>query len=344
MGPSILGQNSAFAAKMFPLKGRTILDTLGCFGFMLFIFLIGVKIDPMMVLKSGKKALAVGILASSVPYAFAGLIAFILNHFLSLDQVVSDMLPSIVVVQSLSAYPVIACFLAELKILNSDIGRLASSSSIICDACQWSIISLTAAAKVAKENSFQLTLGSFFSAALLIILIVFGIRPAAMWAIRHTPEGKPVKEIYVFAVLVALLCCGFMGEVIGLSSLFGSFALGLVIPDGPPLGAALVDRLDCFVSELLMPIFFIVCGLEMDVFAIQKFKNVVVIQLIGFLAFIGKIIGTILPPLFFRMPFRDALSLALIMNSKGIIELAILIDWKKDNVSCSIFIWNFWYI
>ena len=332
LGPSILGHNTLFASKMFPARGRTVLDTLSVFGFMLFIFLIGVKMDPTMVLKSGRKALAIGILGFFVPYALAGLVALIIRHVLPLDNEVKSILPLVVAIQSMTSFPVIACFLSELKILNSEIGRLASSSSIICDVFHWSIFSMRFVSKVAADRSITTSLGSFMSGTLLVTVIVFGIRPAALWAIRHTPEGKPVKEIYIFFFLVALMGCGLIGEVIGLSALFASFILGLVIPDGPPLGAALVERLDCFVSVLLMPIFFTNCGLSTDVFAIQNLRNAGAILLVVFASFVGKIIGTILPPLFCRMPFRDALSLALIMNSKGILEVAMLTNLKKEKV------------
>ena len=124
-----------------------------------------------------------------------------------------------------------------------------------------------------------------------------------------------------------------MGEVIGINAFISSFVLGLFIPDGPPLGAALVERFDCFVSVLLMPIFFTSCGLKVDIFAIKNFKNVGMIQLVVVAALFGKMIGTMLPPILCRMRLRDALSLGIIMNSKGIAELAILIRWKEHNVS-----------
>uniref|UniRef100_A0A7N0THH4 Cation/H+ exchanger domain-containing protein n=1 Tax=Kalanchoe fedtschenkoi TaxID=63787 RepID=A0A7N0THH4_KALFE len=332
LGPSILGHNSSFAAKVFPPKGITVLDTMSVFGFMLFIFLIGVKIDPTMVLKSGRKAVAIGILGSTVPCSLAGLVAFIISRSATLDEDIVGFFPLAVAVMSLTAFPVVAIFLAELKILNSEIGRLASSSSIICDLCQWTIISVIFAFKIATFRSFGTIMGTVFSAALLIFIVVFGFRPVALWIVRHTPDGKPVKEIYIFAVMVALLGCGFAGEFFGLSALFAAFILGLVIPDGPPLGAALVERLDCFVSVLLMPLFFTNCGLQTDVFAIMNWRNVVVLYSIAFSAFIGKILGTIGPPLFFRMPVRDSISLALIMNSKGIAELALLTNWKRVKV------------
>lgn len=56
LGPSILGQNTAFLTNMFPKRGRYIVDTFSVFGLTLFIFLIGVKMDPGMVLRSGRKA------------------------------------------------------------------------------------------------------------------------------------------------------------------------------------------------------------------------------------------------------------------------------------------------
>jgi Kef-type K+ transport system membrane component KefB len=332
LGPSVLGHNAAFAAKVFPPKGTTVLETLALFGFMLFIFLIGVKMDPTTIFKSGKRAMAIGILGFFVPYALAGLVAFVLNHFLSLDKDLSTVLPFVVLLQSLTAFAVIVCFLSEIKLLNSRIGHLASSSSIVCEMCQWFVLTVTFATTT-SEKSFATTIGTFSSTVLLIILVVYGIRPAALWAIRHTPEGKPVKEMYFYAVLIALLVCGFMGEVIGLSAFITSFIFGLAIPDGPPLGAALVERLDCFVSVLLMPVFFTTCGLKMDVYAIKKLKNVGVIQSIVLVAFLGKVVGTMLPPIFCRVPLRDALSLGLIMNSKGIVELAVLVRWKTDNVS-----------
>lgn len=333
LGPSILGHNSAFANKFFPSKGRTVLDTMAFFGFMLFMFLLGVKIDPTIIFRSGKKSFAIGILCFFVPYTLAGTVAFILGHFASMDHDVSKLLPTVVEMQCITAFPVISCFLTELQILNSEIGRLASSSSLVCDVCFSLVATMKFAARLTSTKSIGVTIGSFLSTTLLILFIVFVVHPAALWAIQHTPEGKPVQEFYICGVLVTLIFCGFVGEVIGLDAVVVSFIVGLAIPDGPPLGAALVEKLDCFVSVVLMPILYAAVGLRTDVFAIEKIRNLGIIQLIIGIAFFGKIVGALLPLLFCRMPFRDALSLGLIMNCKGTVELALLIHLKLKNVS-----------
>ncbi|KAJ6291305.1 hypothetical protein OIU76_023382 [Salix suchowensis] len=198
LGPSILGHNLAFMNKIFPREGRITLETLSVFGFMLFIFQIGVKIDPSIVWKSGKRALVVGILGFFIPFALASSIRLLLCHSISLDDTVCDVLQLVVLMQSVTAFPVIAIFLAEFKILNSDIGRLASSSSMICDICFWSFMSIIYVAHVAKEKSIQSAIGSILSVGFLIYLLLYGIRPAALWAIRNTPEGKPVKDAYIY--------------------------------------------------------------------------------------------------------------------------------------------------
>jgi len=337
LGPSILGHYSAFANTFFPIKGRNVLDTLAFFGFMLFIFQLGVKIDPTIIFRSGKRTFAIGILGFFVPYILGGLVVYILGRFVSLDNDVSKVLPIVVEIQSITAFPVISCFLAELQILNSEIGRLASSSSLVCDVCFSLVLAMKFAANISTK-SIGISIGLICSTILLILFIVFVVHPAALYAIQHTPEGKPVQEIYICGTLIILIFCGFIGEVIGIDAIIVSFMVGLAIPDGPPLGAALVDKLECFVSVVLLPILFVVVGLRTDVFAIQKMKNLGIIQLIICIAFFGKTVGVLLPLLFSRMPFRDALSLGLIMNCKGTVELALLINLRLKNVSHVFFI------
>lgn len=333
LGPSVLGRNSTFANKVFPPKGKSLLDSIAFFGIMIFVFLLGVKIDPAIISRSGKRSFVIGVLGFIVPYTFAGLVAYILNQFLLLDQSISRMLPIVVAITSMTAFPVISCFLSELQILNSEIGRLASSSSLVCDLFYWSVMAIKFASKLTLNKSIGVSLGFFSSAVLLFLFIVFVVHPAALWAIRHTPEGEPVKEIYIIGVLITLMICGFLGQVIGLHAFFVSFLLGLAIPDGPPLGAALVDKLDCIVSVTLSPILFLISGLRTDVYGITEPKQVVVIYLVILFAILGKIVAALLPLLFCRMPFRDALSLGLVMNCKGFIELAVLLDWKLQDVS-----------
>nr|KYP76186.1 K(+)/H(+) antiporter 13 [Cajanus cajan] len=332
LGPSILGHNTTFIEKVFPPKERHVLDTIAFFGIMLSTFLTGVKIDPTIAFTSGKRTFAIGLLAYFVPYTFATTVVYILNRFASLDNDVFTVLPIVVELQCIATFPVITRFLAELHILNSEIGRLATSSSLVCDACFILIMTIKFVANLSFTKSIGVSIGSLLSTVLLLLFIIFVVHPTAIWAIQQSPEGKPVQEAYIYGILIILVFSAFIGEVIGVNGIIVSFLVGLAIPEGPPLGAALVDKLECFVSMVLIPILFVIVGLRTDVFVIQTIKTLAAIQLIIFIAFFGKILGVLLPLLFLRIPFRDAFSLGLIMNCKGTLELAMLIALKFKNV------------
>jgi predicted membrane channel-forming protein YqfA (hemolysin III family) len=51
------------------------------------------------------------------------------------------------------------------------------------------------------------------------------------------------------------------------------------------------------------------------------------------MGYVGKFGGTLLPALYCGVPSWEAVTLALIMCSKGIIEVATYIMWKDANVS-----------
>jgi hypothetical protein len=72
---------------------------------MLFIFQVGVKIDPSIVWKSGKRALVVGILGFFIPFALASFVRLLLCHSISLDDTVCHVLQLVVLMLKLKLNP-----------------------------------------------------------------------------------------------------------------------------------------------------------------------------------------------------------------------------------------------
>ncbi|KAF9599255.1 hypothetical protein IFM89_036553 [Coptis chinensis] len=331
LGPSFLGQSKEFTRIVFPDRGKVVLETFGLFGFTIFQFLIGVKMDHNIILQSGRRAIAIGILGYIIPFTFGVLAAIVLRICVNVDTNVSRVLSIVVGTESMSAFPVITCFLSDLKILNSELGRLASSSSLISDICSVvSIVIFKISFMLKGEKAFANTLGSITSAAFLLAIAVFLVRPAALWVIKKTPEGKPVREIYLCSFIMLLLAFTFVSQITGQGYVMAPFIFGLAIPYGPPLGSAFEEKFDCFISVLLMPIFYTLCGLKTDFFTLDG--NVWIVQVVILSCFIGKTIGVMLPNLYCKMPIRDAFVVALIMNSKGIVELALYNTWLEDQV------------
>ncbi|KAF8390683.1 hypothetical protein HHK36_025210 [Tetracentron sinense] len=330
LGPSLFGGSSEFTSAIFPLRSLILLDTVAAFGFMFHVFQIGVQMDPWVIMKTGKKAVGIGISVVLVPLLVSVTCASLLANFSSIDQSIASSLPIVAVAESVLAFPVLARFLLELKILNSEFGRLALSSSMISGLFSFSLMTITVLWRQEPGKLFKM-LATVFTGIVLVMVIVFVLRPAVLWVVRLNPDGELMGEECIFAVFLSVLVAGFLSQATSLNIIFGPLILGMVLPAGPPLGSALVEKLDIMISWMFMPIYFVKNGLVMDIFAIQL-KNFAVVLFVILVSCTAKFFGAFLPSLYCKMPLRDALSLGLVMNAQGIIELGLFRMLKRKKL------------
>ncbi|KAK4483077.1 hypothetical protein RD792_010253 [Penstemon davidsonii] len=324
LGPSLLGKNLAFKNLIFPVSSFYIVDTFAYFGVMFFLFIIGVKTDLSLIQKSGKKAVAIGVGAFLTPLLFN----FVLGEFLIYSTPMEPRLHRSILwigsFQALSSFHVIVCLLADLKLMNSELGRLAISSSMISGMCSWIwagiVFTGRQGVRIKKWNTFILML---LFLGIMVLLAVFVFRPIVLWMARSTSNGKSLRESHVTAIFVMVLLSALFGEFFGQHFLFGPVILGLLVPDGPPLGSALVNKLELFVSSIILPIFFVVSGARLDFSAISL-RNFAIIEFLAIFALIWKVGGVMLPSIYCKMPIPDAFYLGLIFGNQGIIEVLVL--------------------
>lgn len=128
------------------------------------------------------------------------------------------------------------------------------------------------------------------------------MRPIMMWMMRRSPEGRPLKESYVIWLLVAVFVTGFLSQSLGLHLYFGPLAFEIAISARPPIGSALVEKLDLLTNWIFMPIYLVKCGLIINIFSV-KWKNYLIVQ---FIALIGKFLGTFLVSSYNNMPLTPS--------------------------------------
>ena len=323
MGPSILGKFSALAETIYPRKSLYLSKTLGNFACLLFMFLVGVKMDLSMVTKSGKKALVIGLCAFLLPLTLSTSFASILKHNVTMEQNLYESLIPIAVFQSTSSFHVIACLLADLNLLNSELGRLATSSSMVSGICSciWLMISLMVRqSSISEKNTIRLQL---LGVASMLFIIICIMRPILLWMTRQTAKSKALKESHIIFIFLMILMCALLGEVNGVHFMLGPMVLGLAVPDGWPLGSAIVDKLDSYVSSILLPSYFVYSCAAIDL-ALINLKTTGIVAMLALCSLLGKFMGTMLPSLHYKMPIIDSLCLGLIMSSQGITDMLIL--------------------
>lgn len=222
--------------------------------------------------------------------------------------------------ESMVSFPVIASVLAELKLLNTGFGRIAMSSAMISGLISFSVITFIMVIKMsATETTFMLQ--KIITGCALVALVVF-IRMLVMWKIKKFPDAQAVHHELLSFITLSVLVSVLLSKYAGQNILLGPFFLGMVLPAGPPIGSELVKRLDFFVTWIIMPFFFVMHGLEMDLSTL-KLHNVVAVEAIILVSFFGKFSTVTLASLYCNMDLKDALSIGLTVNVQGVIELSM---------------------
>jgi Kef-type K+ transport system membrane component KefB len=301
------------------MKSIQTSSTFAFFGCIFYIFLIGIKMDLGIVKRAGRKPVVIGFLTFLFPVTLNLIVAGILSGKREMDPVLLKSIWHVAIFQAVTSFHVIVCLLADLKLVNSELGQLAISSSMISGMCSWGLVIVILFITELKHEPFWILLCPIS----LIVLIFYVLRPLMVKMIAKTPEGKQVKEGYVLSIFIMVLGTAFLSEVLGHHVVFGATALGIAVPHGPPLGTALENKIESFVSSILLPSYFVLSVSRVDLLSINS-ETVFVICVFGLTSFIGKVLGGMLPALFFKVPPVEAFSLGLVMSCQGISDVLLV--------------------
>ncbi|MBA0736024.1 hypothetical protein Gogos_009618, partial [Gossypium gossypioides] len=261
-----------------------VIDTVSMFGFALFLFLTGVKMDMKLALRTTKRSVGIGVVSLLSSILVGAAINETFKQPNETEQVKTERLIG-TVIEALTSFSVIACLLAELKILNTELGRLALTSAAVGDLSTMFLVHVMSLSRNFTASPW-LVIERVVIMFCFITLIIFVFRPLMYWVIKRTPDGGPVAEVYITATMMVALGCAVFTHWTDRSPLIGAFLFGLAVPDGPPLGSALIDKFECFINAFFLSIYVTASTLR------ANFGNM------------------------------DSLAFGLVMSSKGIVQLS----------------------
>ena len=325
LGPSLLGTVApGVSAFLFPDASLPTLQLLAQIGVLLFMFVVGLELDPSHLRGRAHAAIAVS--------HFSIVIPFVLGVALSL-ALYTRYAPAGVpfyafalfcgIAMSITAFPVLARILEDHRLTHTPLGVTAITCAAVDDVTAWSILAFVVAITTAGGAVARL-LAIVTLSLLFMLLMVYAVRPvmARILSPDRTGDGLPKGRMAV--VLAVLLASALATEIIGIHALFGAFVAGAVMPLGGTLRGVLRDRIESVGSVFLLPLFFAYTGLRTHVGLLDDGASWAVCLAIIVVATTGKVGSTVLAGRWTGLTWRDSLALGALMNTRGLMELVAL--------------------
>ncbi|KAL1192740.1 Cation/H(+) symporter 13 [Cardamine amara subsp. amara] len=332
LGPSFLGHSMTYTAMFLPAGGKIIIQTLSNTGFVIHLFLLGLKIDASIIKKAGSKAILIGTASYAFPFSIGHLTVMFINQTMGLPSDVLHCTRIVISLSSMTSFPVTTTVLAELNILNSELGRLATNCSMVCEACSWFV---ALAFNLYTRERTMSSVWAILMIVSLLLTITCIFRPLIIWLTERNKNSMNNKDVVpFFPVLLILSVASLSAEAMGVHAAFGAFWLGVSLPDGPPLGTELTTKLEMFASNMLLPCFIAISGFQTNFFDIADSHehHVILIEVILLITYGCKVLGTAAASAYCKTQIGDALCLAFLMCCQGVIEVYTTIVWKDAQV------------
>lgn len=336
LGPSCLGRNKDFLHTVFPEWSIPILESVASIGLLFFLFLVGLELDLNTIQNNTKSAVKIAIAGITLPFVLGAGVSFILQKVIHIEDKISygQFLLFFGVSLSITAFPVLARILADLKLLTTQVGQTATAAAALNDVVAWILLALAVA--LAGNKGSLISVWVLISGVAFVVFMMTVIRPMMNWiAGKASSSDTGIVEAYICVTLGGVMVSGFLTDLIGIHSIFGAFVFGLTIPKGGVFAERLMERIQDFVSGLLLPLYFASSGLKTDVAKIRGAEAWGLLVLVTSTACAGKILGTFVMAMLCTIPIREALVLGVLMNTKGLVELIVLNIGKEKKVRIS---------
>ena len=322
LGPSVLGRIPGdLTSRLFPAQALPYLTVISQVAVAIFMFGVGYEINQKSFRQRYRTALLVAAGALFVPmFLGAGSAVVLKSAFSALGQ--SNFSHSFVlfmgVSTSITALPVLAAIMRERGISGTVAGVTAITAAGIMDVVAWIALAAATVGTASRPGRpWPVTLVLITGFALMMALIV---RPALRWWISRS---QAVLANQLPLALALTLGSAWVTASLGLHAVFGGLLAGLTMPgkDGTPDPDVLRPMED--VSGVLLPLFFVVTGLSVNVSALDG-TAFGLLALLATIASVGKAGPGYAAARIGGLSRTDAATVAALVNTRGLTELIAL--------------------
>lgn len=341
LGPTILGRFLPYLHQIiFPVNviQQGMLETISWLGLLFFLLNTGLEVDFSSAWRQRGDALKIALTDIIVPITFS----FVLCLFLPLRYLIDPNQRLVfslfmATAMTISAMPIAARALHDLKLSKTDLGFLIISALSVNDIIGWLVFTLVLGlfahagidmAGIFRVMSFTLVFAFF------CLMIGRNFVGFAISKMKDMQMPQPATSL-TFICLLGLFC-GAVTQKIGIHALFGFFLAGVMAGEAKALSERSRQVISQMVYAIFVPLFFTGIGLKLDIF--RNF-DLWLVLFVTIVSVTGKFFGAWLGVKFTSLSKANRLSVAICHIPGGEMEIVIgLLAFQYNLISTSVFI------
>jgi Kef-type K+ transport system membrane component KefB len=335
LGPSLLGHLApGLVDWLLPADAGQmhLLDAVGQLGILLLVGLTGTHLDVAMIRRRKATAVRISLGGLLLPLALGLVVGYLLAASLT-GAVAGDRLVFagfMGVAMCVSAIPVIAKTLSDMRLLHRDVGQLTLAAGTVDDAIGWFLLSVVSMAATAGLGAGQVVRALAYLIGFVLLAAVAG-RPLVRHAMRIADRSEPPGLSIATAVIIVLLGAA-TTQALGMEPVFGAFVAGLLVGLPRAANQQKLAALRTVVLSVLAPIFIASAGLRMDLTALGRPDVALAAVLVLAVAILGKFAGAYAGARLSRLSRWEGLAIGAGMNARGVVEVVVALTGLRLGV------------
>jgi Kef-type K+ transport system membrane component KefB/nucleotide-binding universal stress UspA family protein len=302
-----------------------LLELVAMFGVMFLLLITGLETDLGLIRRHARTAVSVSL--GGILFMFSA--GFVLGQFIPDDLLVNPADRLVfelfwATALSISAIPVIAKVLLDLKLMRRDIGQTIIAAAMMDDSIGWAMISVV----IGLASGAAINAGTVLGSILKVLAVgVIGLT-AGRWllsrALALLQNYAISRDRELSLVIIAMFVGGAITQALELEALLGAFVVGIIFAQIPALNNETVHRLEAITFGIFSPIFFAVAGLKINIATLMTPRLLLLLAIVLAVAMIFKISGNYLGArIFGKRDHWSGLFFGLGLNTRGSMGIII---------------------